>query len=320
MLANDVKEYDALIVVTPKDYLRLEKHYDKLLRWLPVRKLKFIGSDQVGQYLEMSKLGARVEFINENDILSFDVVHEAMANALKDMVNGELPRGITGWYYQQFLKMQYAFICEDEYYMVWDGDTIPCGPFSMFKEGTEEPYLDLKTEFHEPYFRTISKLLPGMQKCIQKSFIAEHMLIKRDIMKSLMSDIESNAHIPGKKFWEKIIAAIEPAELLSNSFSEFETFGTYVAFRYPMAYRLRPWHSFRYGGEFFELDEISEDDLKWLKHDFFAISFEKAHFVREDHKNLFTNKEYQHKLTARQMLEIAQQEFGEGSYQEIWDE
>ena len=320
MSGNDVKEYDALIVVTPKDYLRLEKHYDKLLQWLPVRKLKFIGSDQVGEYLQKSNLGSRAEFIHENDILAFDMVHGAMKNALKDIVKEELPRGITGWYYQQFLKMQYASICEDEYYMVWDGDTIPCGPFSMFKEGTDIPYLDLKTEYHPPYFQTISKLLPGMGKCVQKSFIAEHMLLRCDIMKSLIRDIEGNARISGVTFWEKIISAIEPAELLSNSFSEFETYGTYVAFRFPDVYRLRPWHSFRYGGEFFELDEISEEDLKWLKKDFFAISFEKSHFVREDHKNLFNCKEYQQKLSARQMLEIAQQEFGEGSYQEIWDE
>ena len=36
-------------------------------------------------------------------------------------------------------------------------------------------------------------------------------------------------------------------------------------------------------------------------------------------KNLFDNKEYQKKLSARQMLEIAQEEFKEGSYLEVWE-
>lgn len=53
--------------------------------------------------------------------------------------------------------------------------------------------------------------------------------------------------------------------------------------------------------------------------DFFAISFEKAHYVREDHENLFNNKAYQSKLSARQMLEIAQEEFEGDSYKEVWD-
>ena len=61
----------------------------------------------------------------------------------------------------------------------------------------------------------------------------------------------------------------------------------------------------------------SDDDYEWLSHDFDAVSFEKGMTVREDHKNLFDNKEYQSKLSARKMLEIAQEEFQEG-YKEVW--
>ena len=92
-----------------------------------------------------------------------------------------------------------------------------------------------------------------------------------------------------------------------------------MAERYPEAYRLRNWHSFRYGGVFFNLDTISDTDYAWLARDFFAISFEKGDSVREDQKNLFDNKKYQEKLSARQMLEIAQEEFKDGSYLEVWD-
>ena len=49
-----------------------------------------------------------------------------------------------------------------------------------------------------------------------------------------------------------------------------------------------------------------------------AISFEKWSEVREDHSNLFDNPEYQKKLSARKMLEIAQEEFTDG-YKEVWD-
>lgn len=325
----DIKEYDALIMVTPNDFKRVECLYERLLRLMPVRKLKFVGSQKVGELVDEYKKNAKmfginiellskIEFVCEEDILSFDEVHTVMKDVLRGTFEGELPRGITGWYYQQFLKMKYADICTDEYYMVWDGDTVPCKQFSMFKEGTETPYLDLKAEYHEEYFITLGKILPGMCKCIRKSFISEHMLIKTDIMLDLIQTIESNSDISGACFWEKIIRCIEIEKLKSNSFSEFETYGSFAAFRYVNSYMLRDWHSFRYGGEFFDINNINESDFEWLGKDFFAISFEKNHYVRDDHKNLFDNKEYQEKLSARQMLQVAQEAFGEECYREVW--
>ena len=84
-----------------------------------------------------------------------------------------------------------------------------------------------------------------------------------------------------------------------------------------MTYKLREWHSFRLAGEFFDPEAISDDDYEWLAHDFDAISFEKGMTVREDHKNLFDNKEYQSKLTAGQMLKIAQEEFKDGYIEKL---
>lgn len=312
--------FDTLIMVTPEDYLRLQKNYHRLVEKLPVRRILFTGNEETERLVKASGLGERVDFLNENDILSFSAVHEVVGDVLKEFLNGqELPRGITGWYYQQFLKMQYAYICDDPYYMVWDGDTIPCREFTMFHEESGLPYLDLKKEYHEEYFTTLSRLLPGMHKCIEKSFISEHMLINCNIMKALIVDIEGNQSLPGRSFWEKIVRSINGDQIQRSSFSEFETYGTYVCMKYPDAYRIRSWYSFRQGGEFFDPDTITEEDYTWLGKDFFAISFEKGHFVREDHQNLFNNRKYQDKLSARRMLEIAQEEFKEG-YLEVWDE
>ena len=316
---NIIKIFDALIMTTAKDYDRLQNNYYKLAETIPAEKIFFVGTRDVGSRVMGAYLDDKVDFLNEDHILPFDDVHKVMAEHMSPILKGnELPRGITGWYYQQFLKMQYARICEKEYYLVWDGDTIPCKPFSMFREQGDIPYFDMKREFHKEYFDTLGKLFPGMHKSIEQSFISEHMLFKCSIMKQMLKDIENNSNILGEKFWEKIIHAIAPQQIQSSSFSEFETYGTYVCCKFPTAYRLRDWHSFRLGGDFFDPDTITEEDYLWLSHDFDAISFEKGCFVREDHKNLFNNKKYQDKLTARQMLEIAQQEFEEG-YLEIWD-
>ena len=189
----------------------------------------------------------------------------------------------------------------------------------MFTKDTKQPYIDLKHEYHPEYFETMGKVLPGFRKVIERSFISEHMLIKCDIMKNLINDIEKNEDIKGEKFWEKILNAIEPKKIYDSSFSEFETYGTYVALRYPSVYKLRDWHSFRLGATFFDKDTISDRDFEWLGKDFDAISFEKGQKVREDHKNIFDNPEYQEKLSAKKLLQLAQMEFDEG-YKEIWQD
>ena len=179
------------------------------------------------------------------------------------------------------------------------------------------PYLDLKHEYNELYFTTMGKLIPGLKKFIEPSFISEHMLFKCDIMKRLIAKIEANDAIPGSRFYEKIINCIPLEDIQGNGFSEFETYGSFVCLTSPMTYKLREWFSFRLAGEFFDPETISDDDYEWLGRDFDAISFEKGMSVREDHKNLFDNKEYQSKLSARQMLKIAQEEFTEGYIEQL---
>lgn len=311
--------FSTLIVIKPDDFNRQKRNYKRLVENLPSKDILFISSEPIKEYLAQAGLGDNIGFIDESSLVSFDTVHKVMEEHLQEILQGEAcPRGATGWYYQQFLKMQYALVCQDEYYMVWDGDTIPCKPITMFNENGA-PYLDLKYEYHEEYFNTIEKLLPGMKKCIRKSFISEHMLINVGLMRKLIEKIESNNAIPGATFWEKIIHAIPPRKIVDSSFSEFETYGTFVCFTEPGLYKLREWHSFRLGAEFFNPNEITDRDYEWLARDFHAISFEKNQTVRPDNDNLFNNPEYQSKLSARKMLEIAQEEFN-GGYIEIWDD
>lgn len=325
-----MENYNAIVLTTPTDFERLQDSYVRMVRNLAPRKIVFIGSRKVQELIQQSDVEGQVGFLDEEELIPFTDVHKIMKELLQ---TEELSRGVTGWYYQQFLKMQYAFVCKEEYYLIWDGDTVPCKLFSMFREDGL-PYLDLKQEYHEEYFHTIENLFPGMRKSIAKSFISEHMLIRCDIMKQLIWDIigssaknvssvvnntdKNHKQTPGS-FFEKILRAIRPGQIMNTAFSEFETYGTYVSFRYTDAYCLRDWHSFRLGGEFFHPERMTDEDYAWLGKDFDAISFEKGHTVREDHEEIFTSPRYREKLSARQILELAQQEFQEG-YKEVWDE
>lgn len=112
-----------------------------------------------------------VKFIDENAImpnLTFDKVFEHLHKYKAEKR--------AGWYFQQFIKMGYSHICESDYYLSWDADTIPIRNISMFSNG--RPIFDTKTEYHKPYFDTIYNLL-GLKKIILRSYISEHMIFDK---------------------------------------------------------------------------------------------------------------------------------------------
>ena len=315
---SDSVEYEALVVVTPQDFMRTAYGRRRLIEKLPAKRVYFVGNAELRDLVESEELGDKVGFIDENELIPFDEVYGIVNDIMKDYLAGrKLPRGVVGWYYQQFLKMEYARKCRDKYYFVWDGDTVPTADFSMFADNSDIPFLDIKQEYHEEYFTTLSRILPGYKKVIGPSFISEHMLIDKEIMCEMLEEIEKSSN-SGCSYYDAILRAISAEKMQDSCFSEFETYGTYVAIKHPTAYRLREWHSFRLGAEFFHPELMEDRDYVWLSKDFQAISFEKNQFVRTDHENLFNNPKYQEKLTARQMLEIAQEEFQEG-YKEEWN-
>ena len=91
-----------------------------------------------------------------------------------------------------------------------------------------KPYFDTTTEYFTLYFETMKKIFPNLGKKYYYSFISEHMLIKTEIMKSLINRINNNNNISGETWYEKIINCIDVNELGHSGFSEFETYGTFV--------------------------------------------------------------------------------------------
>ncbi|MCR5249144.1 MAG: DUF6492 family protein [Lachnospiraceae bacterium] len=312
-----MNNFDIYIIITAADFVRLKRLYPRLLTAFPSGDLVFVGSEDVGRCVRDAALGEKVRFLPEDELLPFNDVWAVMNDHLRELLGGEdAPRRSVGWYYQQFLKYRLADFSGNEYYMVWDGDTIPCRVVNMFSEDGH-PYLDCKNEYHEEYFVTMKKLVPGLQKFIRSSFISEHMLFHCDSVRKLTARIEANPELKGTSFWERILLAIEPERIHKSAFSEFETYGCFMALTSPSHYRLREWHSFRIGGTVFDPNTICDRDFDWLGKDFDAISFEKNHSIQEGNGGLFDNPEYQSKLSARQMLQIAQ-EVSTGGYIESW--
>lgn len=291
--------YEVVVPVIPQDFIRCKMNYILMEKHLPIKKIVFIGPEELKTEVEaLSEIKCDKQFIDENDIIPFPKVNAAIKNRVEREGYTVAGNSRPGWYYQQFLKMQYSYICEDEYYMVWDSDTIPIKDIDVCN-ADGKPYLDVKVEHNQPYFDTINTLFSDIGKVIDFSFISEHMLFKTEKMKELIKAIEDTKLI-GDTFYEKIFSAIA-LQNLKLGFSEFETYGTYMTVNYPEEYEIRRWYSMRSAGCFFEADKLTKDDIDWLSKDFHAISFEKNNTVVPMLYDMFHNENYRKLLTPMQI-------------------
>ena len=291
--------FPCVIPLISSDYERTKIHFSTILKKLCVDEVFFIGPIDLKEHISRDiSIGFwnnyKIEIINENELVDlnklktiYDILLVESGNTYPSSVN---------WYYQQFLKMSFSMICNSEYYLCWDSDTIPLRNISMFnKEG--KPYLDIKKENNPVYFQTIERLF-GYSKIIEKSFVSEHMLFSKSIMLEIINVIE-NKPIKGEKFYEKIMWAVG-SDNLTLGFSEFETYGSYIGINYPDKYALRNWKSFRNLNFFVDISELNEDDIKWLAKDYDAASFEKYQETEVLLNQLFRNRRYREKLSPEQ--------------------
>ena len=289
--------YPCIIPTLPEDYIEVREYLYKILDMLPVSRIVFIGNNELNKIVSDDAIRLEkkeeVEFVNENDLLSFEAVKESYLRRLEEieLILGKPEKtSRVGWYYQQFLKMEYSHHCNEEYYLCWDADTIPLHPINMFNENGV-PFLDIKPEYNPSYFETLKNLF-GFEKVIEQSFISEHMLIKKSIMNELLDEI-IKLDLNGIRFYDKIFSAINKPY---NGFSEFETYGTYVAYRHTSDYRLRQWKSMRNTGFMINRIDLTEDDIDWLATGFDAASFERYHETYPVLTKLFRNPEYRKKI------------------------
>jgi hypothetical protein len=298
---NTTQKYPCIIPTVLADYTRTKSYYNSFFKYLPIDEIILIGPENIREIAisdqEKGIFGDnKISFIAENEIIPIqnvkDIYGKLLCNALQPNPSS------VNWYYQQYLKMAYAQICTSEYYLCWDSDTIPLKPIEMFsQEGI--PYLDTKPDGNASYFLTIQRLF-NFNKIIEKSFISEHMLFKKEYMLDLISDIEETS-FEGNTFYEKITNSLG-YDNLAIGFSEFETYGTWIGMKHPSAYKLRKWKSFRNLSFFVNIADFNEEDKEWLSKDYHAVTFEKYQETEPSLTELFRNPRYREKLSSEQFL------------------
>lgn len=294
---NNTK-FDVVIPVVPADFLRNHNNYHLMEKYLPVKQFVFIGPKELEEEINKLSFGVKTKYINENDILPFIDVNRAFINRVERAGYLVSKDSRLGWYYQQFLKMSYCYLSCDEYYLVWDSDTIPIRKIDLFSENGK-PYLDVKIEHNQAYFDTIGVLFPSMKKNIEYSFISEHMLFNSNKMKEII-DMIMATDFYGNSYYEKIANAIDIMNMRLG-FSEFETYGTYMYEKYSEDYEIRRWYSMRSAGYMFDSDKLTDEDINWLSKDFYALSFEKNNQVIDTLYEMFHREDFRKVLNPMQL-------------------
>jgi Family of unknown function (DUF6492) len=178
-------------------------------------------------------LGADVELLDEDSVIPGMTLAE-----LRKLSLPGFPRG-AGWYFQQLLKFAFCFRKqEDDYYLIWDADTVPLRPMEFFDD-LGRMLFTIAEEQHRPYFQTYRTLF-RQEPNYDFSFISQHMIVQKSILREMLVKIEAN--LPGRDSWAwKIVKNLQGTS--SNLFSEYETLGHYVKNNYPSraAYRKLNW-------------------------------------------------------------------------------
>ena len=316
----DNREHIRVIIPTiTKDYIRMRDiQISRVFKYLPVADVTVIGNEDLCETVDADIAAGRygdlpIVSLNEEELVARQPVVD-LIKARAEAIDDEMPTKVRpGWYYQQFLKMAFHKICDSEYYMSWDMDTVPLRPHDMF-DAEGRPIFDIKNEFFPGYFDTLEKLL-GLKKSMKMSFVSEHMIFKTEYMRELINAIEGSL-ADGSGFWEKIINSIDDM-YITYGFSEFETYGTFVTDRHPEAYSMRRFASFRRGSWFVKEQDVTEDDLVWLAKDYDAVSFENAEPI-EDMVQLFRNPKYRNRMSARKFYETILESGYFGEYKDGW--
>lgn len=259
-----------IIPISSIDFEKVKVNYKFYKKYIfGINNLVFIGNEKVEKLMnEYHSIFEKTKFINEKSLIDVDRIKKLIEKRNQKAIKR------SGWYIQQFLKMQYCKLCKDKYYLIWDCDTIPIKKVNMFSND-RKPYFDVKEEYNKPYFITMEKLLPELGKKYNYSFISEHMLIRTKIMKKLINRIDNNINICGDKWYEKIINSINIDDLPKSGFSEFETYGTFANVHYNDSYKIRKWKSLRDGKYYYNPKFFSFKDGQNISDKFDAISFEK---------------------------------------------
>jgi|GEM_PF-3472815 len=262
--------YDAVLCVS-------EKHKDIAL--LAIRSLSYFSDSRVIFVITAAK---NFEFFERNldPNIPFKLLDE------DEVVPGLTIRSIQnlllkyfgdcrdcGWFLQQFLKMGICHSSElAENYLIWDGDTLMLQKIAFFGSNSEV-FVVPNQQLTDSYFTIMEKIV-GCGRQVDFSFVSEHLMVKKIFMEELINLIQEKSS--ESSWFEYIVASLDRWQITNRrGFSEFETYGNFVAWKHPNHWFCRELKCSRYGSMM--CGHVPERfDLFWLMVNGYSfVTFEK---------------------------------------------
>jgi hypothetical protein len=264
-----LKKLDIVATCTLSDLPVFKRTVQKIEAFLPVKSIHvFVPAAAVATF--QAFFGSRVMVHDQ------DRVFPCMRYAdLASHPHRVFPL-MTGWFFQQFLKYSYAFEnTDDDYYLIWDADTIPLCPMEFFDDQGRMLMVPAE-EFNGPYFETYRQLL-GENPHRDYSFIAQHLIVQKSVLREMLEKISRRAGRPVDEWVWAIADGLKGDG--NNLFSEYETYGHYLKNHYPARLAVRPLLWLRDGTERYTLLP-REKVLSRLGENYVYASFESKNTLR----------------------------------------
>lgn len=207
-------QIDIVIPCHKKDVVAL-KHCIEAAR-------KYIQNVHAIYVVSSEKLSDKAEWIPETN---YSFAKEDVAEKMYGVRDASKPR--VGWIYQQFLKLyaKDAIPNLTDYYLVLDADVIFLHPMRFFTDD-DVPLYGIGKEHYDAYFTHLDKVYPGLPVLYPEySGICHHMVFKRNLLSSLIQEVEAIHNTP---FMDVVITNLDMASPHTIAFSEYELYFSYV--------------------------------------------------------------------------------------------
>jgi hypothetical protein len=105
----------------------------------------------------------RVHIIPETQIINLNTFEEIVRQIADEYHCSISSKFRVKWYYQQILKLIFFLQHSKEisHLVMWDADTLPIANINFYDQN-EACLYSSRLEFHNPYFETVSKIIPNL--------------------------------------------------------------------------------------------------------------------------------------------------------------
>jgi hypothetical protein len=257
-----MKKLDVVMTCTVRDKKTVQFVIEGIINYLPVNNiLMYVPEKDINIFEDI--LRDKLIVCNEDQ-----AIHGMTSGSLAKHPHRVFPR-LTGWYYQQLLKLSYSFqAADDDYYLIWDADTVPLKPMEFF-DSQGRMLITPAEEYNPWYFKTYRNLL-GEDAHREYSFISQHLLVQKSVLREMLTRIEQR--FPEQPGWPWAIMAGLP-DKFGTLFSEYETYGHYLRNHYPERMAIRSLSWLREGTERYGFPP-KEDVLERLSSVYDYVAFE----------------------------------------------